>query len=206
MNTDNHAAARTAEAKREAERIWTVSHFLTAARVVLVAPFVYLVVVGMYGWALAAFMIAGLTDFFDGYLARKLNQQSSLGRLLDPAADKLLTTASYIVLAMPREGQPSIPIWLAAIVISRDLLILLGSFLIYSRTRYSGFSPTLIGKATFLGESMVVAVFLAAHAANLMLSVLPALYLLVALSALASGIQYLIAGVRILRRRGASSR
>src|ERR1700754_2881402 len=98
-------------------RLWTLANGLTLLRIALLAPFLYCVKEGRFGLGVILFFIAGITDFFDGYVARRFNQQSALGRFLDPAADKLLTTASYIVMALPRAGFEPIPLWLAAAVV-----------------------------------------------------------------------------------------
>ena len=125
-------------------RLLTVPNLLTIFRIALTAPFLILISSGRFGAALGVFFLASLTDFFDGYAARKLNQQSDIGRLLDPLADKLLTTAGFVVLAIPRNGFPTIPIWVAAIVIGRDIMILIGSLTIYAATRFTGFTPSLM--------------------------------------------------------------
>src|SRR5580704_3602337 len=97
----------------------TIANALTTLRILLVAPFVSLIHRGDYGLALAVFFAASVTDFADGYVARKFNQQSTLGRVLDPLADKILIAAAFVVMAISHATLPSIPIWLAAAVIGR---------------------------------------------------------------------------------------
>ena len=123
--------------------MWTTANLLTSARIVLIIPFLYLIHEGRPGLALMVFFAAGITDFFDGYVARHFNQQSALGRFLDPMADKLLTTASFVVLALAHESFPSIPVWLAAAVVGRDVLILLGSLVVYLATGFTGIANRL---------------------------------------------------------------
>src|SRR3954466_14986914 len=93
-------------------KLWTLANGLTLLRIALLAPFLYWVKEGRFGLAVIIFFTAGLTDFFDGYVARRFNQQSAFCRFSDPAADKLLTPASYIVMALPRAGFEPIPLWL----------------------------------------------------------------------------------------------
>jgi len=69
--------------------VWTTANLLTSARIVLIVPFLYSIHEGRLGLALIIFFVAGITDFFDGYVARRFNQQSALGRFLDPMADHL---------------------------------------------------------------------------------------------------------------------
>src|SRR5215216_3952407 len=123
-------------------RIWTVANLLTAFRILLTLPFLYLVKQGRFGAALLIFFIASVTDFADGFIARKFNQHSRLGRLLDPLADKLLTTAGFIVMGLPNGSFDPISMWLVIAVVGRDVIILIGSAIVYLLTRYKEFKPT----------------------------------------------------------------
>ena len=96
---------------------------ISLMRIVLVAPIVILIARGEYGWALVLFAVAGFSDGVDGYLAVRFNWSTRLGALLDPAADKLLMTALFVTLAW----QGLIPVWLAALVILRDAVIVAGA-------------------------------------------------------------------------------
>jgi cardiolipin synthase (CMP-forming) len=178
----------------------TTANLLTVCRILLIPPFLYLIFSGGFGLALLVFFIASLTDFADGYIARRFDQQSKLGRVLDPAADKLLTTASFVVMALPHEGLPSIPVWLAVAVVSRDLLILIGSLAVYLSTGFKEFKPTYLGKINTFLELGLIVVFLAFHTAGLLISLLPGCYFLVLLSVVASLTEYIVVGLLILRR------
>src|SRR5262249_33888199 len=137
--------------------LWTVPNLLTALRIALTVPFLYLISKGRYAPALAVFFIASVTDFTDGYVARRFNQETSLGLVVGPLADTALTTAAYIVMAVPRAGLPSIPIWLAAAVVARDALILLGSLIVFLKTGFRQFEPSILGKVnTFLELGLIV--------------------------------------------------
>jgi cardiolipin synthase len=183
-----------------ATKLWTLANMLTLLRIALLAPFLYWVKEGRFGLAVIIFFIAGLTDFFDGYVARRFNQQSAFGRFLDPAADKLLTTASYIVMALPRAGFEPIPLWLTAAVIGRDLFILLGSLAVYLLTRYKGFKPTTLGKLNTFLEIGLIFWFIIFNHFGVMKFLLPIMYGLVITSIIASAIEYVWMGARILRR------
>jgi cardiolipin synthase (CMP-forming) len=179
-------------------RIFTPANILTAFRIVLTLPFLYLVKEGRFGTALLVFFTASLTDFFDGYVARRFNQQSPLGRFLDPLADKLLTTATYIVMAIPHEGFPSIPVWLAVAVVARDIVILIGSLFVYLVTRYKGFKPTLLGKVNTFVELGLIVWFLVFNTTGKFIYLLSGMYAVVIVSILGSGLEYLIQGGQIL--------
>jgi cardiolipin synthase len=96
---------------------------ISLLRIALVVPILTLILQGDYGWALALFVIAGFSDGLDGYLAVRFGWSSRLGGLLDPAADKLLITGMFITLAVTQ----LIPVWLAVMVILRDVVIVGGA-------------------------------------------------------------------------------
>ena len=105
-----------------------------------------------YSWALAILVLAGLTDGMDGLLARSLNQKSALGAYLDPIADKLLLSSSFVVLAF--EGQ--IRWWLTILVLGRDVLILITATVILLASSYRSFPPSVYGKITTLVQILLV--------------------------------------------------
>jgi cardiolipin synthase len=179
---------------------WTVPNLLTLFRIALTLPFLYLVNEGRFGIALAVFFLASLTDFADGFLARRLKQQSRLGRFLDPLADKLLISAAFVVMAVPHAQFASIPLWLAVAVVGRDLVIVLGALLVYSLTRFRDFKPTLLGKMNTFAELGLIVWFLVFHTTGRLIFLLPFLYAIVAASVAVSGIEYVIRGTSILTR------
>ena len=119
-----------------------IPNAISLLRIVLIAPILYLIVVGDFGWALALFFLAGFSDGLDGYLAVRFGWQSRLGALLDPAADKLLITGMFVTLAWSGE----IPVWLAAIVILRDVVIVAGALAYNYLVRPVPGEPTRISK------------------------------------------------------------
>ena len=110
----------------ERERQWNLPNLLTYGRMVavpVVAGCLFAPDDARMRWlALAVFTVAGVTDFFDGYLARAWNQQSSLGRMLDPIADKLLVAASLLMLVADRTVT-SWSIWAAIVILCREILV-----------------------------------------------------------------------------------
>lgn len=116
---------------------------LTLLRLVF-APFIILCVLdNRWDAALALFVLAGLSDALDGLLARKLHQQSVLGRYLDPIADKLLLSVLFLVLSATHK----IPWRYTVLVFSRDVCILITSALLYVVVSYREFRPSVFGKA-----------------------------------------------------------
>jgi cardiolipin synthase (CMP-forming) len=103
----------------------SLPNLLTYGRIVAVPLVVFCVVGGRDAWrwiALALFIVASITDYFDGYLARVWHQQSSLGRMLDPIADKLLVSACILALVFERTID-NYSIWAALIILSREILV-----------------------------------------------------------------------------------
>lgn len=96
---------------------------ISMMRIALVPPILGLILNGQFGWALALFWLAGFSDGLDGYLATRFDWSTRLGGLLDPAADKLLITGMFVTLAYTQH----IPVWLAAVVILRDVIIVAGA-------------------------------------------------------------------------------
>ncbi len=111
-------------------------------RIALILPILVLFINDEFGWALGLFVIAGLSDGVDGYIAKKYDWETRLGAFLDPAGDKLLVAWSFGTLAY----LGNIPVWLAIVVILRDVIIVAGSFIYhYLVTRLEG-EPTAISK------------------------------------------------------------
>ena len=111
-------------------------------RIMLILPILALFVSGEFGWALTLFIIAGLSDGVDGYLAKKYGWNTRLGAFLDPAGDKLLVAWSFGTL----DFLGYIPVWLAVIVILRDVVIVAGSFMYHYLVRRLEGEPTFISK------------------------------------------------------------
>jgi cardiolipin synthase (CMP-forming) len=182
--------------------IATIPNLLTFLRMALIPVFASLLFYGYSGWALIVFVIAGVSDGIDGFLARKFDQTSELGTILDPIADKLLMTVAFIVLTMPNVLQPQrhlpVPFWVTAAVIGRDVLIITVAGAINIMTGFRGFKPSVWGKlSTFV---QVVAVTLILLAAVLGYSFyLPTTYFIVVLLAVVSGIHYIFHVAKLMK-------
>ena len=147
-------------------RIWTVPNQITLLRLGFLPIFLILISYEHYRWALAVLVVAGLSDGIDGLLARQLNQRSSLGAYLDPIADKLLLSSSFVILSFKKE----IAWWLTIIVLSRDVIILIVAVVIILIWGYRPFPPSLLGKmTTFFQIVLVFTVVLGAAYPNTLL-------------------------------------
>jgi cardiolipin synthase len=185
-----------------ASNILTIPNLLTFLRMALIPVFASLLFYGYSGWALFVFLIAGISDGVDGFVARRFNQESELGTIIDPIADKLLMTVAFIVLALPNVLHPTrflpVPFWVTAAVIGRDVLIVTVAGAINIMTGFHGFKPSWLGKlSTFV---QVVAVALILLAAYLDYSFyLPTVYFIVVLLAVVSGFHYIFHVARLMK-------
>jgi cardiolipin synthase (CMP-forming) len=137
---------------QQSRRIFTVPNQITLLRLGFLPIFLTLIAYQKYRWALLVLVVAGLSDAIDGLLARKLNQRSSLGAYLDPIADKLLLSSSFIILAY----KTRIAWWTTIIVISRDILMLTVATVIILISGYRPFPPSILGKLTTFFEIVLV--------------------------------------------------
>ena len=141
----------------DAARLINIANGLTAARVLLVPYFAYLLISGRGKAALLVFAICGATDALDGLLARWLRQRTLVGAFLDPIADKALMATAFIVLSYVHIA----PLRIAVMVISRDIIILVGSFLYLLLFDSSDIRPTALSKANTAVQVLTVIYFLA---------------------------------------------
>jgi cardiolipin synthase (CMP-forming) len=118
------------EARSLEDRVFTVPNALSLLRLIMVPVVVALLLAGSEGLAAAFFVLAALTDFLDGKLARRAGP-TRLGQILDPVADRLMLSSVAVVLAI----RGLLPIWAVAILVGRDLLALLGSLVVGSKIR-----------------------------------------------------------------------
>src|SRR5467141_3591740 len=144
-------------------RIITVPNLLTIVRMALIPVFVSLLFYQKFLLALAVFIVAGITDGLDGLLARRFQQQSPLGRILDPIADKMMLVTSFVVLSMravfpnPLPRHLPIPFWVTITVISRDVFILVGAAAINMVSGFRAFRPSFLGKLSTVVQIVAVA-------------------------------------------------
>ena len=172
-----------------------LANWLTLVRILLVPVLVILVVYNRTGLALLGFVVAGVTDMMDGYIARTRGTKTRLGAFLDPLADKLLLVASFVTLTykFPR----IMPFWLTALVLSRDLLLVVVALLIMVTGGHLQPAPTGVGKTSTVLQMVTAgfALLVAAGVADPWL-VLSGLVWLTAAFTVGSGIQYLLLAPR----------
>jgi len=164
-----------------------VPNLLTLIRIAACPMLVLLLRDSSYDLALIVFLVAGITDGLDGYIAKRFNCVSNLGAILDPLADKLLIASTYIMLALLED----IPFWLLVVVMFRDLVIVIGYLILVMMGNEVPMKPTYISKFNTLLQISLMVVVLIERAAWIQLPlVIDLLIIGVLLTTVVSGVQY----------------
>jgi len=187
----------------------TTANKITILRVLLVPFFIvqvlYYVNTGneWYRWsAVLCFAIAAISDGVDGYIARRYNQVSELGQILDPLADKLLLVSGIVLLSLKNEPYlQRIPIWLTVTVLSRDALLMLGLAVIHYVCGKMTVRPIMISKIATVLQMIIVLWALLKFPTNWLLVLAVAAAACTAIS----GVNYILGGLRQLSASPSSS-
>ena len=176
-------------------------NFLTLLRILAIP--IFLILLGDHRWAeaLAVFVAAGITDALDGAIARLTHTKTTLGAILDPAADKLLLLSAFISLAIAGE----VPGWLMVIVVTRDVVVVLGYFLLFTMTQETiEVRPTAVGKLSTFFQLLAVTLVLVGLVRPAVVSdrLEEWVFYLAGLLTSAAGMQYVYRGLAWLQARG----
>jgi cardiolipin synthase len=166
-----------------------IPNALCILRMLLLAPVVWLLLAHEFPLTLGVFALAAFTDGLDGFIAKRYGWTSELGKILDPLADKILLVGVFITLALIG----LVPVWLAAVAVTRDVVITAGAIAYNSLYGDPGGRPTWISKINMLCQVLYVLTIVSTHAlqrtADVALTVLGALVLI---TAVVSGLDYVI--------------
>ena len=178
-----------------------LANWLTMLRIVLIPVVVSLLVYRRPGAALLVFCVAAITDLLDGYVARTRGLQSRLGAFLDPTADKLLITACFMTLTYLK----ALPFWITAVVITRDVMQVVGALLIQMVGARIEPRPTWAGKMAAFFQILTVLSGLLTLAFRWRFPFNPVLWL-AAIFTIVSFLQYIAIGMRFLNATNADER
>jgi cardiolipin synthase len=179
---------------------FTIPNLLSVLRMGLVPLFIIAVLDGQSLRALILFLVAGVTDALDGFIARFANQQSLLGTYLDPIADKILLTSAYIALSIPSLNHGAqIPVWITVLVIARDLLIVVMAVILALAAGIRKFPPSVLSKINTAAQVVTVMVVLVSPLVPHLETVATTLLYLVAATTLSSGLHYMFRMSRLER-------
>ncbi|PWB81454.1 MAG: CDP-diacylglycerol--glycerol-3-phosphate 3-phosphatidyltransferase [Candidatus Methylomirabilota bacterium] len=173
-----------------------LANSLTILRIFMTPVISILLVYKWWRVGLAIFLLAGVTDALDGFIARSRAQRTELGTILDPLADKLLLSATFVTLVYLHQ----IPQWLFIIVVSRDVILIGGFLVVYVATGKTTVSVSKMGKLTTGLQVATVLTTLLARLSSGIGSFLPGLIYLTAAVTIASGFDYVRRGARALSR------
>ena len=135
--------------------ITTIPNIITMFRIATVPVLIILLHEYEYGWAFLVFLVSGISDGLDGFIAKRFDMGSELGAILDPLADKALIFSSYLMLMLLGD----LPFWLFLTVIFRDVLILAGSLIYVAFNGQVKMAPSYLSKLnTFMQIALVVAI------------------------------------------------
>lgn len=172
----------------------TLANKISIVRIILIPFFITSVVYSRLDIALGFFILAIISDAADGFIARALKQQTQLGTILDPVADKLLLTSAYICLCMVGSIPEYLrmPPYVPIIVISRDVIIIIGSIIVYVVRGAIKIEPSILGKVTTFMQMITIVCILSKFS-----------YSYVAWSVtifltIASGLDYVMKGSKLL--------
>lgn len=181
----------------------TIPNMITLLRLLLVPAVILALLTGRMEWALAGFLVAGVSDAVDGFIARKFNQRSELGAYLDPMADKLLLVSVFVVLGYMGE----LPLWLVVAAVSRDALIVGAVLLSTIMAHPVAVKPLVVSKANTAVQIVLAAFVLGELAFGTVFQTLR--YLLVIASGIltvASAAAYLVAWLRHMSGYGETTK
>ena len=171
---------------------FNLPNLITLARLLCVPLAIWLILEARYGVAFWVFVAAGISDALDGYIAKRFDQRTPLGALLDPIADKALLAGVYITLGLADQ----LPHWLVILVVLRDLLIV-GGYLLIQGTAAP--QPLLISKVNTLVQIALIGFVLARLGLGIDEGWLTSLLVgAAAVTTVWSGLSYLVRCVRIL--------
>ena len=184
--------------QRSSGIVINIPNLLTLLRILITPLFVIFLIKGQYRLALLVFVLAAISDGLDGFFARWFDQKTELGAHLDPIADKLLLISAFVVLAVQR----IIPSWLAVVVLSRDILIIMGLAILHYLHIGIAIKPSMISKCTTVAQ-LATAFMVMALLSFEIVAVRPMLayfFWLTTVLTTASGLHYMVLGIMILNK------
>jgi len=171
-----------------------IPNYITLLRIVLIPFFINLMIYEYYREAFLVFVAAGVTDALDGMIARLTKTQTELGAFLDPMADKLLIVSAFVALVLLGK----LPVWLAIIVVSRDVILALGSMVLFLLGQSIKVRPSILGKTTTVMQLLVVALTLVVISYGMETRLTAVIEWATAALTIASGFQYVLRGMKMV--------
>ncbi len=169
-----------------------IPNLISLYRILSIPFFIWSLKEGLREIALLIFGVAVISDFIDGYLARKVPSRSPLGKIIDPLADKFLLMSAFFCLYAFKELPMNIPFWVLLVIVSRDLIILIGAGIIFLMGVSMEIKPTLWGKLTTFFQMMTVLSVLLGFKLSFLVWDTAIIFTVV------SGAQYILRGIKVI--------
>jgi len=173
--------------------IGNLPNILTLARILLLPFFAVTIIYREFEIALLVFILASVTDFLDGLIARIKKQVTYFGSILDPVADKFFLITSFVLMS----AYGFTPKWLTIIVISKDVIVLTGSVILYFVTHSLKIEPSFMGKVTSACQFILIGLILLFLNIDETTHIHISLFILVAVVTVISGLHYVYKGLKI---------
>lgn len=171
-----------------------IPNFLSMLRIVSIPLLIILLSYDEHAGAFTVFICAALSDGLDGFIARRFKQKTKVGAYLDPIADKLLLNSSFIAFAL----MGLIPKWLTILVVSRDVIISMGILILQLVSVQIAIKPSILSKCTTVFQLATIGSRLLLDILGRHFDALPYLYWATGILTVASGLQYIVLGLRII--------
>lgn len=172
--------------------VGNLPNLLTLTRILLLPFFAVALIYGEYGYGLLVYALAAVSDVFDGLIARTTGQITYFGSILDPVADKFFLITSFILMTV----YGLIPKWFTIVVISKDLIVITGCFILYFVTHTLKIEPSVIGKISSACQFFLVGLVLVSLNTAAGFNIPDALFIVVALITAAAGLDYVYKGTK----------
>ncbi len=174
-----------------------IANTLTLTRMFLIPVFVIASVYGYQRFAFFTFVVAGITDFLDGFIARYTKSITDVGKILDPMADKVMLISIYVILSLKTIGNVNtVPVWLTLLIVFRDVFIAIGGVIVFFTRDVNAILPSIYGKLSTVVQIVGAAIILYYNAYGIKLQYLDELVYIVGFFTMLSGVMYLVKGVK----------
>lgn len=173
------------------ENYFTIPNIISILRILAVPYFGYLIFENRMADASLLFLFMAISDFLDGFLARKFDQISSLGKMLDPLADKLVILVTVVVVGI-FSSELSMPFYFVIIVLTKEASLIIGIIILYFTRKKLIVRTLYIGKVTMFFEYSTIVLFLITSVFNIDRTILEIFYIVTSVSAAISMVAYAV--------------
>ncbi len=174
-----------------------IANTLTLTRMFLIPVFVISSVYGYPKFAFFTFVVAGITDFLDGFIARYTKNITDVGKILDPMADKVMLISIYVVLSLKSIGNLNVvPVWLTLLIIFRDVFIAIGGVIVFFTKDVNAILPSIYGKLSTVVQIVGASIILYFNAYGRQFAYMDELVYTIGFFTMLSGVMYLVKGVK----------